>query len=195
MKLFCKPVHSIAEEILYHKEDFRHPGTIHFRSLHETDFDMIHDWVNQPYAKKFWCLEGTRELIDDTYQNILQNQQAHSYIGLFNNRIVCQVDLYLVAADELKDHIEHQPDDCGLHLLMAPPRQLKRGIALTMLRAFVSYYFSFPMAKRLFAEPDRENMPANVLAQKAGFKFLKSITLSTKKATLYCIQRENIFNR
>lgn len=186
MNLFMKPSPAAApDETLYEKE------AVAFRSFQTSDIDMIHEWVNEPYAKRFWQMEGSNELVRDTYDKIVQSPYAHSFIGLYNNNPVCQVDVYLVALDELKHHVKRKPDDCGLHFLMAPPKLLKRGMGLTMLRGFIDFYFSFPRGKRLFAEPDRENLKANALAQKAGFQFVDSIRLPDKFATLYCITREN----
>ncbi len=62
-------------------------------------------------------------LFYDTYQNILNNPHAHSYIGCCNTLPVCQVDLYCIVADELKKYINYNIDDCGIHLLMLPPEK------------------------------------------------------------------------
>ena len=193
-KLFCKPVDVTHEnEILYCRD--QNAGRVSFRSLQlSTDTSMIHNWVNQPYSKRFWGLNGSPELVQSTYEMLLNNPGAHSFIGLFNDRPVCQVDVYQVSADELSQHVEADADDCGLHLLMAPPKYLNRKISLVMLRAFLDFYFSFPMAKRMYAEPDRDNILANRLAQRAGLRYLKPISLPSKKATLYCITREDFYS-
>lgn len=190
--LFCKSVKtSHSKEILLTDQEKLSQNKISFRSLDlETDIEMLYDWVNQPYSKRFWQLNGSKDLLYRTCQSVLDNPNAHSFIGCFNDQPVCQVDLYNVAADELKVHTSHEPDDCGLHLLMIPPKQSSKGLSLLMLQHFIRFYFSFPQANRLFAEPDKENTVANLLAKKAGFQFLKSIQLSCKTANLYCITKE-----
>ena len=190
--LFCKPITiSYPGEILYISHVQGLNADISFRSLQlKTDIDLLYDWVNRPYSKRFWQLNGSKSLLYDTYRSLLGDPNQHSFIGCFNNQPACQIDLYNVAADELKDHISHDAEDCGLHLLMMPPKQMNKGLSLCMLQHFIRFYFSFSIARRLFAEPDQENILANRLAEKAGFIFLKTILLSYKTANLYSITRE-----
>jgi RimJ/RimL family protein N-acetyltransferase len=189
--LFCKPVSvNYSGQLLYVSHDEVLDATISFRSLElDSDINFLYDWVNRPYTKRFWQLNGSKSLLYDTYRDILNNSHAHSFIGCYNSQPVSQVDLYNIAADELKDHIDYVADDCGLHLLMLPPAQMSKGLSLIMLRHFIRFYFSFPVAKRLYAEPDKENTLANRLASKAGFGFLKTIELSYKTANLYLITK------
>jgi RimJ/RimL family protein N-acetyltransferase len=191
-RLFCKPIEIPYEnEILYQVDVPGLPGTISFRSLRlSTDLDMIHGWVNQVYARRFWQLNGTKTLVENTYADLLKNPWAHSFIGLFNDQPVCQVDLYLVAGDELRSQLDAGPDDCGLHFLMSPPSQLPKGLTVHTLQAFLGFYFSFQLAQRIYAEPDKENDLANLLARKAGFRYIKTIDMSYKTANLYCLTHD-----
>jgi len=191
--LFCKPVEiPYDNEILYRQDFSESQGTICFRSLQlNTDLDLIHDWVNRQYARRFWQLNGTKTLVENTYAELLKNPHGHSFIGLLNDQPVCQVDLYLVAGDELQHHVEAGPDDCGLHFLMSPPNMLQKGLTVLLLRAFLDFYFSFQLAERIYAEPDKDNDLANLLARKAGFRYLKTIELSYKTANLYCLTRDH----
>jgi RimJ/RimL family protein N-acetyltransferase len=192
-RLFCKPVAIPYDDEILYRQDFPSlHGTIGFRSLQlNTDLDLIYDWVNRRYARRFWQLNGTKAVVENTYTALLKNPQAHSFIGLFNDQPVCQVDLYLVSGDELKRYVEADPDDCGLHFLMSPPNLLHRGVTLLLLRSFLDFYFSFRTALRIYAEPDQENDLANLLARKAGFQYLKTIDLSYKTANLYCLTRDH----
>jgi RimJ/RimL family protein N-acetyltransferase len=192
-RLFCKPVDiPYDNEILYREDALALAGTIGFRSLQlSTDLDLIHDWVNQVYARRFWQLNGTKTLVENTYAELLKNPHAHSFIGLFNDQPVCQVDLYLVASDELRHYVEAGPDDCGLHFLMSPPNQLPKGSTVQILKAFLDFYFSFQLAERIYAEPDKDNDLANLLARKVGFRYIKAIELSYKTANLYHLTRDH----
>ena len=58
------------------------------------------------------------------------------------------------------------------------------------MQSFLDYYFSFPKSKRMFGEPDEENIKANQLVEKAGFQFVKPITMSYKRANLWVCTRE-----
>ncbi len=188
--LFIKPQ---SNGILYACSMTDPDVTISFRSLDiEKDIGLIHPWANKEYAKRFWKLEGTKDIVKNVYRSVLNNPYAHSFIGLVNDRPFCQVDAYAVHADEIGEHIAHQPGDCGIHLLMCPPREMKRGWSRAALLGFIEFYFSFNQARRLFAEPDHENFFANKLALSVGFKFLETIELSYKLANLYVREKETI---
>ena len=190
--LFCKPLPGMhPTELLFLLTDQDINGTIAFRSLNlATDIDTIHDWVNQPYTRRYWQMNVDKPSLRETYTTLLNNSQTHSFIGLFNNKIVCQIDCYLVAADEIKEHVLTSPGNCGLHILMLPPRELQKGLTEAMLKAFIKFYFSFGAAQTLYGEPDHRNIAANIAAKRSGFEFQKQITLSYKTANLYSITKQ-----
>ncbi|MEJ0080921.1 MAG: GNAT family N-acetyltransferase [Puia sp.] len=190
--LFCKPTRKPESlECIYSRYFSTIQAAISFRSLDlKTDLEMIHHWANQAYAKKYWQLNVPQKKMKDIYESILENPNAHSFIGQINEKPFCQIDLYRLYIDELNNHVDSQINDCGFHLLMLPPRDLRKGWSVTALRAFQDYYFSFSSADELFAEPDIENILANQLALKAGFDFIKSAVLSEKTANIYSISRE-----
>lgn len=194
--LFCKPHPGMRpSEILFLLTDQDLGGTLAFRSLDlEGDMDMIHDWVNQPYSRRYWQMYGDRGWLLEHYQELLENPNAHSFIGLFQNNPVCQLDCYLVAADELVNHVPAGPGCCGFHILMLPPRQSKKGLTEAVLKAFTRFFFSFSEARVLYGEPDHRNSPANLAAKRAGFELMRPIELSTKTANLYRITRSQFFS-
>lgn len=191
--LWCKPLSNKASgTILFTKQYTDWNDPVLFRSLDlETDLYMIHSWMNQAYSQKFWQLNGAIDMVRSTYKGVLDKKHAHSYIGMMGDRPICLIDLYAVEADELKDHVDAKAGDCGLHLLMCPPREMQKGWSLLALRAFADFYFSFPQMNNLYAEPDIENSAANQLALKAGFKFIKEIRLAYKSAKLYSMDRKS----
>jgi acetyl CoA:N6-hydroxylysine acetyl transferase len=190
--LFCKPTQNLnPSERLYSRYFSTIQAAVSFRSLDlETDLEMIYRWANQAYAKKYWQLNVPMKKMKDIYESILANPNAHSFIGLINEKPFCQIDLYRLSIDELNAHVDSEINDCGFHLLMLPPRDLRKGWSVEALRAFQDYYFSFSSAEQLFAEPDCENILANQLALKAGFDFIRSTVLSEKTANIYSISRE-----
>lgn len=189
MALFCKP-QKLSAALLYQAPDKLLSGNISFRSLMpDQDIDFLHSWVNLPYSKKFWQMDGSLSNLYSIYRDILNNQHAHSFIGLFNGNPVAQIDLYSISESELKNHATTGIGDCGFHLLMQPPAQMTKGISVAILTHFIRFYFSFEQAVILYAEPDRDNVLANKLAVKAGLHYLKTIQLPSKTANLYSINR------
>jgi hypothetical protein len=188
--LLIKPEPGLPEELYYFYEKELNSG-VSFRSLDlAKDLDMIHDWVNQSYSRKFWQLNGSKDLVYDTYKMVLENPRAHSFIGLVNKKPVCQIDVYGVAGEELGLHTVAGDYDCGLHLLMLPTRELQKGWSYYALKNFQQFYFTFSQHEILYDEPDQENVHANKLAMDSGFRFIKTIALSNKTANLYSISRE-----
>jgi len=192
-QLFCKP--ELGENNsgdLFSKFSMELDGYISFRSFDlERDIDLIYDWVNQPYALAFWQMNGDKKLLIQTYSVILSNPHAHSFIGLLDGQPICQIDVYRVLADELSNHISVTPEDCGMHLLMAPNQNAVKGLTKSVVAAFLKFYFSFSMANCMYGEPDTKNNKATRLLECLGFEYLKEVTLSYKTASLYSLRREN----
>lgn len=190
-RLPIKPA-TLSTAILFRQWVAELQATFSLRSLNlSTDSSLLYKWVTKAYAQKFWQLIGSRTAMERIYGDVLSNPQAHSFIGLIDDTPICQIDVYSVQADELARHIDADPMDAGLHLLMCPPREMRRGWSYYALKLFQQYYFSFEQSGTLYAEPDKDNHPANQLATHTGFRFLKTIELSYKTANLYAISRQD----
>ena len=189
--LCCKPLQNARENQLLYERNFYEIGNISFRSLDiVVDLKMIHEWVNKDYSKQFWQLHGSRALVENTYHSILQNPCSHSFIGLHNEKPVCQIDIYLVVCDELSDHVLAGEQDAGMHFHMAPMTKPQTGLSLVMMRSFLAWYFSFPGSQKMYGEPDWENIKANRLVERAGFRFIRPVIMSYKRANLWVCTRE-----
>lgn len=175
------------------------PAEISFRSFIPKDVFQIFHWVNQPYSARFWQMKGKspytlREQLTET----MQDPSAHILIGCYNGKPVCEVDVYQVKGktSELDRYLPRATSaDCGLHFLMAPPKQTFKGLSTLMLRAFMDTYFGYPYSGDLYAEPDELNTLANRLALRSGFAFQKRINLPDKIASLYRITKTEFLAR
>ena len=188
---FFKPESDFSEP-LFSTTNKNLEATITFRSLIlGDDLSTLHYWVTQPYTEKYWQLNVSESELRSIYQNILDNPLSHSFIATIDGKMVCQVDLYHVGQEEIKDHITEQSSGhCGLHILMLPPRESRKGLTEAMLQAFTEYFFSFLEAEVLYGEPDIANQWGNIAAKRAGFQLQKTITLSYKTANLYAITKQ-----
>jgi acetyl CoA:N6-hydroxylysine acetyl transferase len=186
--LFCK---NLDSQILYKKKFKALQGAIAYRSFDlEKDVSLIHQWVNMDYTRTFWQMRGSIGLLRACYQCIQQNPFAHSFIGLMNELPVCQFDLYKVSADELSQHIRFEDPDCGFHLLMSPNNSPIRGLTVTLIKAFLDFYFSQDRTGKMFAEPDIENLKSVDLLERIGFEKLKTVQLSYKTAHVYSLTKQ-----
>jgi RimJ/RimL family protein N-acetyltransferase len=184
--IFCK---AIRDGIVYEKKFARFPAaTISFRALDlDKDLSMVHGWVNMDYTRTFWQMRGSIGLLRACYQCIQQNPFAHSFIGLMDGVAVCQFDIYKVSADELSQHIAFREEDCGFHLLMAPLKIPVHGLTLTMVSAFLEFYFAQNPGGKMFAEPDIQNLKSINLLERAGFEKGARVELSYKTADVYSL--------
>lgn len=142
------------------------------------------------YTKNYWRLALNKQNLYDLYYSIQRNSNGHSYIGLLDDQPICQFDVYRILADEIKQYITATEDDCGFHLLMAPNETPIKGLSVSILQAYLHYYFSFPEAARMYAEPDIHNYRSNQILQRANFHFHHQIKMSYKTANLYSITKQ-----
>jgi len=186
--LFCKPTEETDDAVHTEFADSVN-GTISFKSLNlRNDLPTIHRWVNMPYTREYWQMNGQYSQLYAIYQCMELNPYSHSFSGYLNGEMICQFDVYSVFADELRDHIIQEDHDCGFHLLMSPNRKAIHGLTMAIVKCFLNYYFNFPMAKRMYAEPDVNNQKSIELLERCGFKKIKTVDMSYKKAHVYCIQ-------
>lgn len=171
--------------------------TLSFRSFSPQDILLIHKWVNESYSARFWQLKGySLHALKEMFAENMRHPSRHILVGSYDRKPVCEVDVYLIQADELYLHIPNAScADCGIHFLMAPPRETFKGLSVLMLRAFMDAYFAYPYAGDLYAEPDELNTLANKLALNAGFTFIKKINLPDKMANLYRISRQEFLSQ
>jgi RimJ/RimL family protein N-acetyltransferase len=186
--LFCKPP---GRNIFY-----RSGEGISFRTLHLwQDTDTLYRWVNLSYAA-FWDMAGGPEEIPGYYRPYLKAPDTHAIIGMYRSHRVCLIDLYQVVTSELGKWLTVNENDCGMHLLMAPPGERPTGITDRVMRSFISWYFSFPRSGCLYAEPDIHNHQACRVLERSGFRFIRNIVLPDKAASLYRIDgiQEGVFS-
>ncbi len=189
--LFCKPP---AKSNLVFEHHYPSGQICALRSLViKKDINILHHWVNEPYAKAYWQMDGPKQQLQSVYQSVLKNPNGHSFIGLLDEELVCQIDLYRVQSSDLGRYIRHQYHDCGMHLLMAPVTFPVPGLSRMVMETFLRYYFSFPEAENLFAEPDIHNHKACKLLGKSKFSFVQNIMLTDKAASLYLITRKQFY--
>ena len=170
--------------------------SFYIRSMQNCDIEMIHSWVNMPYAHRFWQMQGSLKELADHYFRQKEENRVSTFILCYELKPIALFEVYQVLSSELSLKFEAGVGDYGLHLLMAPHTELlslKRvisKISRESLRTILEMLFSFSSVKRVFAEPDIENTHAHRLAESAGFTFIKDIQLQDKKAKLYVVKKK-----
>jgi RimJ/RimL family protein N-acetyltransferase len=184
------------KDIILFRRNFPETGNeLVVKPLHlPRDIHIIHEWVNQPRAKKFWQMEGSVENLYRHYEDFLNAGTGYSLMCFLDNKPVAQIDYYKVAADEVKEHFDYKETDFGIHLLMGnynqPIAHLTREVMITAL----AFLFTLDI-DRIIGEPDAQNEKANKLVVDVGFRFIKTIQMSYKTANLYMFYKGDFINK
>ncbi len=193
-QLFREPEHFI------YKKPYK-DGCFYIRSMQNKDLALIHSWVNKPYARRFWQMQGTLNELTKHYNKLKEENRINTFILCNEVKPVALFEVYQVLSSELALKYEAEVSDYGIHLLMAPHKDLlylKKNInkvSKECLKTIVDMLFTFNSVKRIFAEPDKANFPAHRLAESVGFSFIKDIQLMEKQAKLYMLCKKEYLNR
>ena len=185
--LYRERLHGDQRELRIRKVDLR------------KDLALMHRWVNQPYASRFWGMQGTLKALYMFYESKLEEGHLQLFFACIGAAPVALIEVYPVLHSELAGALDFTETDYGIHLLMAPYREVKAavpvnidGLSVWVLKATQQMLFGFSAVKRIVAEPDEQNTHACRLAEKAGFQYIKTLQLEDKMARLYTIVRHEI---
>ena len=158
------------------------------------DINVIHQWVNQPYAKAFWQMDGPIEALYHHYENFLSSGTSYSLMCFLDNQPVSQVDYYKVSVDEVRNHFAYEETDFGIHLLMGKYNSRVADLSRNVMITALAFLFTLDIG-RIVGEPDALNLKANKLVEDVGFRFIKAIQMSYKTANLYLYDKTDFMNR
>ncbi|HMR81987.1 MAG TPA: GNAT family N-acetyltransferase [Niabella sp.] len=179
-------------QLVLHHQNFKE-YLIEVRPLCLTrDISFIHKWVNMPYTQKFWQMPGSYEAVYFHYKNVLDNVLGYPVVFFFRSKLepIALMEVYAVKNEEVGKLYQLQDEDIGIHFLMSPFENKISGLSLNVMLTGLSFLFSRG-AKRIIGEPDKDNIKANELVKRAGFKYQKEIQMSYKNANLYLYEQED----
>ncbi|WP_169540117.1 GNAT family N-acetyltransferase [Niabella aurantiaca] len=162
------------------------------------DLAVLHRWANHPHAHRFWGMQGcTLKTLYEFYNPRIEAGQLQLFFACVSGIPVALIEAYPVLLSELAGLAGFTANDYGIHLLMAPYREIKAavdkdidGLSVWVLKAVQQMLFDFASVARIVAEPDERNVNACRLAEKAGFRYIKTLPLEGKTARLYMIARD-----
>ncbi|MFT4094930.1 MAG: GNAT family N-acetyltransferase, partial [Niabella sp.] len=156
---------------------------------------LIHKWVNMPYSSRFWQMQGSMEALYEYYQKQEKEHITSTFLVCHNEQPVALFDVYQAIWTVVRTCYNAQNNDYGIHLLLAPPRQLAdlqkqdNEISKNILQTIIEMLFSFMSVERIVAEPDHQNHNAHRLAERVGFEYQFDVSLIEKKARFYIITK------
>lgn len=169
----------------------RPAGQFTLRPMQAADATLIHRWVTRDYAR-FWGMQNdTPEQVADFYHQLTARDPHAALIGCCNGEPAFLVECYRAREDEVGKHYPAQPDDYGMHILIAPAETPVREFSWQVFSTVMDYLFSRPEVSRVVVEPDVRNDKIHRLNKRAGFRYQHTIDMGHKTAWLAFCQRDD----
>lgn len=184
--LFCKP--SRKAGILY-EQAIGNGQTLAFRSLHpKQELPIIQHWLPSYAWNEFWHFPKPQEHPSDIYHAVQKNPNMHAIVGLLDEQLICQIDLFLAETSDLGKYIRVTATDCVARFIFSnPPIIQQAGIS-----AFLSWYFGFSQAGHLYAIPGIQHHDSRQVLESAGFIFHHNCMLTHQAVSIYRLT-DNLF--
>lgn len=148
----------------------------------EQDIPMLQSWFNQDYAK-FWGMQGMTQATITAAMAPSEHKQV--LIGEWQAKPLFMMELYDPSYDEIGQHYQVKPLDCGMHLILAPIEGKPiHGLSRKVMEAIAQLILETLAFTRLVVEPDQQNHKIHRLNCQIGIRYQKAIQLSTKAAFL-----------
>lgn len=155
----------------------------------DTDIEILHEWVNQEYAKKFWEMDGPIEELEAAYMKHMGVDYSHPYIGTLNGEPIFTLELYWAIKDEVGKYYNFHPGDYGFHMLIAPARQRIPNFSYYALTMCIEHFFAQPQVHRMIGEASVAHKGTHNLITKVGCEFDKALVLPYKTSNLTFLTR------
>jgi acetyl CoA:N6-hydroxylysine acetyl transferase len=151
----------------------------------ERDLDLVHSWMNDAEVARFWEMPWPRERIASYLFEQHRSADSAAYLGELDGIAMSYWVTYRADLAQLAEHYAAHPHDAGVHLLLGPADCRGRGLARGLLRAVSTWQLEAdPLATRVVAEPDVDNVRSIRTFERAGFRRATDLDLPHKRAAL-----------
>ncbi|MGG8494997.1 GNAT family N-acetyltransferase [Tenacibaculum sp. TC6] len=182
----------MKEETTIFSKTYPNFGTVGIRLFDiKKDSVVLHRWVNQEYAV-FWGMQNmTLSEVKNEYIQLTKPEHYQVFVGMYNNEPAFVLEQYQPQQDILQHYYNTKPSDCGVHIIVAPPKSLKiPNYTWFMFQSIMDFIFTDESIQRIVVEPDIRNKKMFALCQRIGFNLDKVIELPHKTAQLAFLNRE-----
>lgn len=182
----------MKEETIIFSKTYPNFGTIGIRLFDiKKDSVVLHRWVNQEYAV-FWGMQNmTLSEVENEYIQLTKPEHYQVFVGMYNNKPAFVLEQYQPQQDILQHYYNTNPSDCGVHIIVAPPKSPKiPNYTWFMFQSIMDFIFTDESIQRIVVEPDIRNKKMFALCQRIGFNLDKIIELPHKTAQLAFLNRE-----
>lgn len=161
---------------------------ISFRSMRESDFLMLHNWLRLIHVKEFWYQNEsfTYKEIHKKYSKRIKEGIIESYIIQKNNENIGFIQTYIIEDSspfKVNDKIK------GIDLFIGEVDYLHKGYGKLIINKFLrNYIFNDPSIRFAGIDPEVENLIAIRAYEKSGFKHVNTeYSKFNKNMTYYMI--------
>ncbi len=169
----------------------RPAGKFTVRPMRAEDASLIHSWVTRDYARFWGMQDDSLEKVASFYQQLTAENPHAALIGCCNDQPVFLMEFYRASDDQIGKFYPAEPDDYGMHILIAPANNPVKQFSWQVFTVVMDYMFSQPEVKRVVVEPDVRNNKIHPLNKRAGFRYQHTIDMGHKTAWLAFCQRED----
>ncbi|UZO80636.1 GNAT family N-acetyltransferase [Aquimarina sp. ERC-38] len=181
----------IKENYLY-SQSFTNFGTIDIRRFRITqDSQVLYQWVNQEYAV-FWGMQGfTLPEVQEEYYKLMMPDHYDVFVGFYKEQPAFILERYHPQQDAIGTYFHAKKEDCGIHIIVAPPSIKIPNFTWYVFQAITTFIFQNQEVNRILVEPDIRNKKMFALCQRIGFVLDKVVELPHKTAQLAFLTRNH----
>lgn len=171
-------------EVRYQKK-FSNPFS--FKSMQESDFDLLCKWLDKPHVKEWWTDGLTHEEIKSKYKERIGDTTVLSFIINFHEKPIGFIQYYYANKVGEGWWPNETEGTVGIDQYIGEENYINQGYGTKLIRAFIHQLFSNPAIKKIIVDVDPNNHRAIRCYEKSGFKFVKE--LNTPDGMAYLMEQ------
>ncbi len=157
-----------------------------FVPLAESDFELIHDWLNRSHVAEWWDGPKAFEQVQVKYRHKMDDPFVFPYLVYLDEKPIGYIQKYIAKTDDPED--EWWPDaeegTVGVDQFIGEVELLSKGIGSAFVKQFIDELLKKDWIKKVIVDPDPANARAIRAYEKAGFQAISEITTPDGPALL-----------
>ena len=175
-------------------------SNIHFKPLEYSDLKQLLFWHNQPHVKEWYEKNtdlSTETLIEDEYRTIIEkNDPTQAFIIYIEEIPIGYIQTYYIQDNpEYAEAVQVSKNTAGLDIFIGDSAYIHKGFGVKILKIFLKkIVFLDKNIQNCIVGPEPKNKSAITAYQKAGFRYIKTVTVpgETEPEYLMMIERKKV---
>ena len=154
------------------------------RRISDADIDMVHDWLNQGYIKKWFG--DAQDWLDEIVGRQREFKFIKHFIAMLDNQPVGFCQYYDCSQTDPGEPWDNEPSlTFGIDFFVAHKEMLRRGIGKQIINKVCEKAIEDSKAKQIIADPAVDGEEINIASirtlQSCGFVYDEATTLYKKE--------------